>query len=1113
MKKNLEEMQVKVANKRAILQSHTGEEYDPITIGKNVLLDDGTNMQDFLDTQLEPSMTTMIENSQSMFKVGQGDSVDFSDNVMNGAYDEMMLKGKTLVNCIQGSSKETMVLPLTFEQGEYITINNTNNSSGINVEVKGKSMLNHCSSYDYEVVDSLTNDVDIELKQGKIRVTSCAKDASFRIGFPLTVKPCSNTTNSSKYNKYMIIINNSHNSTKSHKPSIGFHYAIINSQGVPLHQTPIYWNTKDTKLIIDNTGSSTEKNTHLFFECSGLLANDVFEIDFPILIEYQEGMEHWDIPYFQGMQCVKNPVIKTVGKNLFDKTNLEQGTSGTATTETGGLMWEETKSNSHSRVRMIKEIPIKPNTTYTISNNSNLQYSIKQFGGNGIAVHDTAWHNTPYTFTTKNETRLLVLQFKKSDDSIFTVEECQNANIQLEEDSKETTYESYKVSQVILPSEVNLKSLPNGICDTINLSTGEYIQRVGEKTVNGSESWGVNGQTNDFTTYWSRCLDMTSYVSSERKHINGRFSNNRTLKNCNKAFVDSDVNITFSKATVSEYGSFNNYLKENPITFYYQLKTPIITKLDLPSLKSFKGQTHLFTEVDDYSLCPFFIQTSSYVAYPVVIKPNTKYSIVANKDCNYHTDNLTYSFDLGGATVSCHANDTITTVTTPSTLEHHELRVSGSGLGIKEVRVVEGKITKDLPYFEGICDVKSPVIRNIGKNLLDIDGEWVGTDYSFNVPMQVHVNQVITKLAENEFRIDTGERYSRGFGQYINVEGLNEVRIRANITELDSKTTTRLVVLRLNKDEKLTTRISDNGHEFARRGLTETLPTDGMIDRVYPTNGYSTLFVNFSGRWQSNNNGNHSFTVKDLYVGANTEVESYQSNTTTFTTEDNEIIVLRSLPNGVCDTLNVRTGEYVQNIGETVLDGSDDENWSTNNTEGTTTNRFISPSLQNSNVDQTTGVGQFLCDKLKTEVWNQTSRLGLTINGQDVFIYNASIDYSASAIKQWLSQNPVTVQYELATPIVKQINVEGYPYAYENGHILLGSGSQEQSLTPTIEYSIVANRGGQIRSNQRMVERHQKKLDSLYAMTLVNMIDSQYNQTLMELKSALPKSEVVKWDM
>ena len=43
-----------------------------------------------------------------------------------------------------------------------------------------------------------------------------------------------------------------------------------------------------------------------------------------MMIEYQDGMENWDIPYFEGMQSVKVPVLKTVGKNLFDKTSLTQ---------------------------------------------------------------------------------------------------------------------------------------------------------------------------------------------------------------------------------------------------------------------------------------------------------------------------------------------------------------------------------------------------------------------------------------------------------------------------------------------------------------------------------------------------------------------------------------------------------------------------------------------------------------------------------------------------------------------------------------------------------------------------------------------------------------------
>ena len=46
--------------------------------------------------------------------------------------------------------------------------------------------------------------------------------------------------------------------------------------------------------------------------------NGTIIVDNIMLVEYQEGMGNWDIPYFEGMQSVKMPVLKTVGKNLFD---------------------------------------------------------------------------------------------------------------------------------------------------------------------------------------------------------------------------------------------------------------------------------------------------------------------------------------------------------------------------------------------------------------------------------------------------------------------------------------------------------------------------------------------------------------------------------------------------------------------------------------------------------------------------------------------------------------------------------------------------------------------------------------------------------------------------
>lgn len=236
----------------------------------------------------------------------------------------------------------------------------------------------------------------------------------------------------------------------------------------------------------------------------------------------------------------------------------------------------------------------------------------------------------------------------------------------------------------------------------------------------------------------------------------------------------------------------------------------------------------------------------------------------------------------------------------------------------------------------------------------------------------------------------------------------------------------------------------------------------------------------------------------------------FKSNNFTLSEVD-KTIVLRSLPNGVCDTLNVETGEYVQRIKEIVLDGSSDESW-VKNTSLSDNNYTIlhNTGYTGMKVETHTLVGNMNCDKFKNEWYAIDSGESVSryANGTEIVLKISTSKLTTqdtTGLRTYLQSNPITVQYELQTPITKTVELSGYPYAYENGHVILSSGSIEQSLTPTVEYSIVTNRDGQIRSNQRMVERHQKKLDSLYAMTLVNMIDSQYQQTLANLKYELSK--------
>ena len=127
---------------KAVIESRNGEKFSPITIAKNVLTDDGQNLHDILSDRKEDMMTPTIENSSSMFKVGQGDNVDYSENVVDGAYESMVLKGKTMVNYVQESSSQDVVLPYEFEDGQYVTISDTKESGALGIELKGQTLVN-----------------------------------------------------------------------------------------------------------------------------------------------------------------------------------------------------------------------------------------------------------------------------------------------------------------------------------------------------------------------------------------------------------------------------------------------------------------------------------------------------------------------------------------------------------------------------------------------------------------------------------------------------------------------------------------------------------------------------------------------------------------------------------------------------------------------------------------------------------------------------------------------------------------------------------------------------------------------------------------------------------
>ena len=130
--------------------------------------------------------------------------------------------------------------------------------------------------------------------------------------------------------------------------------------------------------------------------------------------------------------------------------------------------------------------------------------------------------------------------------------------------------------------------------------------------------------------------------------------------------------IRLTGRTISEC---KNRLSQNPVTIQYELATPIVTKINLSStLKSWNTTTHIHSEIPENTLHP--ILSHANPTYPVILKPSTKYSIVANSYSNDHT-NSAINFNLGGATATTTVGNRVTTITTLSTLSNELLTMSG----------------------------------------------------------------------------------------------------------------------------------------------------------------------------------------------------------------------------------------------------------------------------------------------------------------------------------------------------------------------------------------------------------------------------------------------------
>lgn len=677
--------------------------------------------------------------------------------------------------------------------------------------------------------------------------------------------------------------------------------------------------------------------------------------------------------------------------------------------------------------------------------------------------------------------------------------------------------------------------LPNGVRD--EYVDGKVLRKVGKVVLDGSENWTSSTLTTDTHRKQYVMIKENNVIihKPQTALICDSFKVTTSLdeykKNIESVFSDKAINISIEKSRLPEdsLDGFKKWLKENPVTVYFELKEPYYDTVKIPKLNSYKSQTNVIGST--FVPTPFNIESYGY-RKEALIKPNTQYAIhFNNKYADADFKNI--KVDLGGAIGNVTANNSwlMLTLTTPATLKHNELRISGYGIKVSNVMCSEGSEYRD--FIDGLASVgdKSKNLFNgdacingftldattgvetkrdnrfitdfikveydeviyitiynslIARNLWGYDlnkeplikiSNDAFTSGTFVIPKNVKYIRIpiaktnddiildkemkeakilisktpisyesyydghkieILSCGKNLFDVNNTQRYNfNATSLVINVanEGTRSFtfKIKANTTYCLSGATNIFTLTNSNCARVLFT------NEFPKEGIVATrLPNlNNNVSTIrHDLSGYVTLvFLKNSGNWGYS-------TWFDNASSIQIEESSTPTAYTPYVEDKIQILLqepLRSLPNGVCDTIEEVDGNYVvvRRCGEVTLGGDNDWlDWifrkESSSHDQIRAFRANSSWLNMDNIKPGssiyTDVRITASHAWNTSAWyDKTAKIAINnnINQRDaielMFKTELGID-SIEKFNKYMVKNPIKLIYKLATPTTHPLN-------------------------------------------------------------------------------------------
>lgn len=1171
----------------------------PYSKKEHVQFENGMNIDEFVGQDIA---TPTITHDTTAIKVGVGDS-DVSGSVVDGTVN-MTIKGQTYQNILPEPSLRNKMIGKSMQQlnegYDNIEVVDGVSKSAI---LSGQTLVN---IFQFTSKDDFVSSNALIIEGTAMKFNADGSYQNFWLKNNGLVKANTN---------YLFILDILENTlvykdgTKDTDTVLYLTSAVSGSNDSNFFQHGAIIVVSDLKgstkrFIKKMTSNPTSTGTELLLTRGFLSPNAVsgtLKIKL-MIIEYQDGMENWDIPYFASMQSVKMPVLTTTGKNLF---NIEDNTHALTKLENGNYRSIPFKSFNLPK--------FKEKTSYTLS------FSVSEFhdgtyqfpqimytDGTKLVSYraDKTFNGNPaYILTSDANKTISHIEFSYGTNNIVL----EFVHFQIEEGSKSTSYEPYKSNILSTPEDLILRGIGD-VKDTLDLATGELTQRIGEIVLDGSENWkmdingagvrryflqGVGSDLSDNTSnsssllcdkfkastdIWTetndgiqiiksngiyfidssvdsldafvnklkttnikvqysliekpvKTVDLSTSGNWEKIVLDGSESwrwgisdkttfwqckcedaianmrvgalcfgqGDKSIEYCNTApskpyqvHINAQPRMVFTlpKDAFEDSSEFKQYLSQNPITVWYQTATA----LDSTNVKQpifFKdGHIQLSSGADNSLIPTLDYQAKTKNSYVMdLMKPNTQYTMKAKSVSGTFTiDDTSYNVNANG------------TFTSPSSMTDKLLIMSNKTN--EEVMLLEGNvIDKTIPYFKGIKsafeDEDKIEVLSTNHNL------WTGVDNYTNNGATIILkdenecvfehhavnNGIRIKVSDYEYQVIT---MSYDFeildGKALNVGGHNRHETKAYYIDGVNMGTSYHNGHATTYEKNRVYHVDHVVH------INLPIPEGQNNDREYigiEPNRYSADTPTYC-----------KMRVTNFQIALGNVIKEYEppkSNVTKIPL----LSPLRSLPNGVCDELIIdrmkKKATLIQRVGKLIHHGQGGSVIIETKGEYHKYGFYglITPKQNSYNFNSV-----LMCD---TFMWNDDAPEN---QGEKISSYrhttgtelryvtspNRTPLLTESYFRDWLSRNPVTVYYELETPVITEVDLEGFPYIYKDGHIFLNS-----DIAPTTQITYSINQAQQIESANENLQRHEKEISHLQKL-IAQYIQVEYESTLLSLK-------------